>query len=354
MIPLFKVRMADAAPSLVGSVLTSGYIGQGLHNDVFERELATHLPGPPVLTNSCTSAIHMVLSYLGVGPGDEVITTPLTCIATNAPILSLGARPVWADVDEVTGNIKVDDVLDKVTSRTKAVIGVDWTGRVADYKKLRRSGVPVIQDAAHGPLLVDYAREALGDFICFSFGPIKHLTSGDGGAVVCDPEHREALRLLRWYGLDRTSQKDFRCEQNITRAGLKWHMSDINAAIGRANLPGLWNAVQAHMGNAAYLYARIKQSDVTLPPWDKRSNYWVFPILVDARRRDRFKRYMEDNGVACSQVHARNDKHTAYDFPNGPLPGLNKFANEQLNLPCGWWLNEADLDRIIRLVNAFS
>lgn len=352
MIPLFKVFMASDAPSRVGRVLGSGFIGQGPVVEEFERELERVTPYPAVSMNSCTSSIHAVLMYLGVGPGDEVITTPLTCVATNAPILAVGARPVWADVDGLTGNIDPEDVQRKITRRTKAIIAVNWTGRPADYATLKEFGVPVIEDAAHGPLIAD--RET-GDFICYSFGPIKHLTSGDGGAVVTrDPSARAVLRLLRWYGLDRTSSKDFRCAQDIQHTGMKFHMTDINAAIGLANLPSLRWIVGRHQHHASELYARIKNDLVLMAPFSPESNYWVFPLVIRSGYRDRFRAYVEEQGIAASQVHARNDKHTGYNYPNGELPGLEHYDASHINIPCGWWLAPGDLDRIIKVVNEWE
>jgi perosamine synthetase len=356
-IPLFKVMMVHEAVGRVGQTLMSGFIGQGERVDEFEREMSKFTPYPIVAMNSCTSSIHAVLIHLGVGPGDEVITTPLTCIATNAPILALGARPVWADVDKVTGNIDPVDVARKITKRTKAIIAVNWTGRPCDYKTLKQFGIPVIEDAAHGPLTL---HTETGHYICYSYGPIKHFTTGDGGAVAtADEEDREALSLIRWYGLDRTSGKDFRCEQNIVLPGMKFHMNDINASIGLGNLPNLRWTVQRHQKNVRELYDRLSQvakknNFFWLPPWSDESNYWVFPIHGLFGFRDRLKQYLNYWGVHSSQVHARGDKHTAYHFPNGRLPGLDSFDQTQLNLPCGWWLKPSDIEQIVHTVAGFN
>lgn len=355
MLPLFKVSMVHEAIGRVTQVLQSGFIGQGVQVDEFERQMSTHTPYPILATNSCTMAIQMVLQYLGVGAGDEVITTPLTCIATNAPILTLGARPVWADVDPFTGNIDPDDVARKITARTKAIIAVNWTGRPADYTALKRHGIPVIEDAAHGPMTLHLET---GDFVCYSYGPIKHFTTGDGGAVmVADGEVRDELRLRRWYGLDRTSGKDFRCAQNIHWPGSKYHMNDINAAIGIGNLPNLeWN-VRRHIRNAWRLYGLLAplRAYFDLPPWSGTSNYWVFPLIArDNVTRERLKQYLNDRGVHASQVHARGDKHTAYHFPNGPLPGLDRYDSQQLNIPCGWWVEDNDIDHIVEVIKDFQ
>jgi len=360
MIPLFKVRMnARIAADTLYSTLASGFIGEGPRVVEFEKALSKVLGRPLLATGSCTDALQCVLTVLDVGPGDEVITTPMTCVATNAPIVQCGARPMWADVFSTNGNIDPLDVERKLTHRTKAIIAVNWTGRPAKYDELKKFGVPVIEDAAHGPII---GPRPTGDYICYSFGPIKHFTTGDGGAVWTQTETQQmALRLARWYGLDRTSSKDFRCEQNITIPGSKFHMNDINATIGLANLPDLLTTVSLHQSNARYIYDRLihelpslMSEDSDLPIWmptfSPESNYWVFPILCQPEEKERIKQYLLANDVMASEVHARNDKHTAYNYPNGPLKGVGAFVARQLNIPCGWWLQRRDLDYICDVV----
>ena len=351
MIPLFKVFMSDEARQKVQKVLSSGFIGQGPVVDQFEAALQEKFGVKNLVTvNSCTSALHAVLAYLGVGPGDEVITTALTCTATNAPIIALGARPVWADIDSRTGLITPEGVAAKVTPRTKAIIGVSWTGRLIDWQPFKNLGIPLIEDAAHGPLIPWRPGGYSPDFVCYSFGPIKHLTCGDGGAVVAkDPQAADVIRLMRWYGLDRRSTQDFRCAQDIKHPGLKWHMTDLNAAIGLGNLEHLDMVVGMHKQNAWSLHkelSRMYRSSIYLPPFDDHSNYWVFPVIVRGDR-DRLKERLLSQGIMASQVHARNDKHSAFNYPNGPLPGLDKFDQQQLNIPCGWWVKYEDIEKMV-------
>lgn len=353
MIPLFKVGMAEDVEEWVTPVLKSGYIGEGEEVKKFEKELQKEInwEDQPVAVNSCTSAIHVVLLALGIVPGDEIITTPMTCVATNSPIRMLGARPVWADIDPETGNISSRSIQKLITIRTKAIIAVDWTGRPVNYKELKDFGFPVIQDAAHGPYI---DRTNHGDFICLSFGPIKHLTSGDGGAIFFREKRyfSDYLKTLRWYGLNRESSQDFRCAQNIEIAGSKFHMNNINAAIGRANLPKLKWRVEQHQKNALFLHTNIVNSSIILPPHHTKSNYWVFPLITE--RRDEFIKYMESKKITASRVHARNDKHTAYNFHSGELWGTSEFDRTQVNIPCGWWLTQEDLLTITKAVNEWT
>jgi dTDP-4-amino-4,6-dideoxygalactose transaminase len=368
MIPLFKVRMSPDAKEQVGYVLDSGYIGEGPKVQEFEQKLMKKLglAKPPVVLNSCTSALTLALYMAGVRPGDEVITTPITCTATNSPIVTMGATIVWADVDPITGNIDPKDVQKKITERTKAIIAVDWGGRTCDYEELRKiaedSGVVVIQDAAHGPLVFDF-RFAAGHMVCLSFQAIKHLTTGDGGALIfnqgsCDGADINRARLLRWYGLDRFNDADFRCAQDISEVGFKYHMNDINATIGLENLHGLRTAVDAHKDNAYTLWRGLISTPLTLPIYDNSCQYWVFTVLTRSKEeRDKLKEYLAKAGVMSSQVHARNDKHSAFKYNarnrHEVLVGASYFDDRQLNLPCGWWLNQDDLGYIIKSVREF-
>jgi dTDP-4-amino-4,6-dideoxygalactose transaminase len=349
MIPLFKVNMSPEAPARVAAVLESGYIGQGEQAERFEAALAQllGLNAPPLTTNSCTSAIDLALHLCGVGPGDKVITTPVTCTATNSPIVTRGAIPVWADVDPLTGLIDSESVAYKlgVTPRVKAIIAVDWGGALCDYTALKTFGVPVIQDAAH------HLSPPQGDYACYSFQAIKFLTCGDGGALVTPPEQIERARLLRWYGLNRRSKADFRCEQNIAEAGYKYHMNDIAAAIGLANIELVNSTIAAHRLNAAY-YDRHLAGWLQRPLWDATSAWWLYTLLAEDRQG--FIAHMADHGVACSPVHARNDTHKAFHYPNGPLPMVDYFASRNVAIPVGWWLSNDDRRAVVEAVQAWN
>lgn len=343
MIPLFKVAMSPEAVGAVGDVLLSGYIGQGPMVERFEAALATllDLPAPPLTVSSGTAALDLALHLIGVGPGDEVITTPVTCTATNSPIVTRGARPVWADVHPFTGLIDAEDVARKITPRTRAVMAVDWGGALCDYAALRRLGLPVIQDAAHS-----LTAGIGGDYVCWSFQAIKHLTCGDGGALWTPAADLERARLLRWYGLDRRSKADFRCEQNIQEVGYKAHMNDVAAAIGLANIGQTPGLIAKHRENAAWY------NSVLGMPRDAASAWWLYTLLVEDRAG--FTRHMAERGVAVSPVHARNDTHDAFRFPNGPLPGVDYFASRNVAIPVGWWLTPAERNQIVEAVCAWT
>lgn len=355
MIPLFKVFMSDQAPSRVGETLMSGYVGEGPRVQEFEDAFAQLVgaPLPPLALNSCTSALDLALHLCGVTIGSEVITTPMTCTATNGVIANRGGKIVWADVDPVTGLIDPKDVARKITKRTKAIMAVDWAGRSCDYRELRKAansaqwlGIPIIQDAAHN-LFVDWRNH--GDYVAWSFQAIKHLTTGDGGALLTPEGQYDRGRLLRWYGLDRRSSADFRCAQDIKEAGFKYHMNDIAASIGLANLPHAQWVVDRHCENAAYYHEALQGVEgLVRPPADPSASWWLYCLLVDDRAG--FIDHLAERGIAASPVHRRNDTHPAFDYPSGSLPGVDSFSAREVAIPVGWWLSDRDrLDVVLAI-----
>jgi dTDP-4-amino-4,6-dideoxygalactose transaminase len=345
-IPLFKVRMAEGAQRRVAEVLASGYIGQGAVCEEFERQFGRLVGAldPPLLVNSCTSAIDLALHLLDIPPhqGRYVISTPITCTATNSPPALRGLPILWADVDPLTGNIDPRSV-ERIIAQgydVRAIIAVNWGGRPFD-PALLDIAIPLIEDAAHGPFGGNY-----GDYVCWSFQAIKHLTTGDGGALWCPDLER--ARLLRWYGLDRRSKADFRCEQDIAEIGHKYQSNDIAAAIGLANLQAAeWSVARSRQNAEWYTRVLAGVPFVTLPPFDPGASYWIFTILVDDRAS--FSTFLRDRGIATSQVHARNDKHTAFKAAAEspvPLPGVDDFDAHQVAIPNGWWVGEEERQHI--------
>lgn len=353
MIPLFKVLINESASDRVKSVLESGYTGQGAVCEEFETEFQklVQADSKPLLMNSCTSALDLAYHLIGVD-GGEVITTAQTCLATNQSLLHRNCKIIWADVDPISGCIDPDDVARKVTKNTKAIIGVDWGGRSCDWDKLKSHGIPVVQDAAHSILTYYKGKpiaQAGGDFVAWSFQSIKTLSMGDGGALLVPESLYKEAKLLRWFYLDRDGSESFRCAQNTKKAGFKYQSNDILAAVGVENMKLTKWAAAAHKTNACFLhYGLSGVKGVQMPMYDTGCSYWVFTILVDDR--DGFIARMKEQGVACSEVHRRNDIHDAFKEFRADLPNLDYFSARQVNIPCGWWLSQIELVHIIESV----
>ncbi len=355
-VPLFKVHMPENVMEPLARTLRSGYIGQGPMVDAFEAALVPWFGNRNILSvNSGTSAIMLALRLANVGSGDEVISTAMTCTATNVPILAMGARIVWADIDPWTANIDPLDVERKITDKTKAIIAVHWGGYPCELNELnrigRKYGIKIIEDAAHA-FGATYCGQPIGshsDFVCFSFQAIKHLTTVDGGALVCrDTAAYKRGKLLRWYGIDRESErKDFRCEEDVTEYGYKFHMNDVNATIGLCQLESVGEVLRAHRENARYYQEHLQDlAGLKLLHYqpDREGSYWLFTVRV--KERLAFMRQMKEAGIVVSQVHARNDLHTMFRDFRRILPGVEEFVREQVSIPVGWWLSQQERERI--------
>ena len=363
-IVLFKVHMPKSVDEPLLKVLHSGFIGQGSKVDEFEEKLSDYFGNNKVLTlNNGTAGLHLALRLANVGCGDEVITTPMTCTATNMPILAMGAKIVWADVDPVTGLIDPDDIERKITEKTKAIIMVHFGGRVCDIEKINKIAqkyrIKTIEDSAHA-IGSEYIGKKIGnhsDFVMFSLQAIKHINTIDGGLLLCqNEEDYKRGKLLRWYGIDREAKrKEFRCEEDILEYGYKFHMNDICATVGIEQLKYIDDIVNKHISNKEFYDKNLKNiPGVKLIPELKgtKSSAWLYTIHIE--KRDFFQTWMAEQGVMVSRVHERNDKHTAFKEFKTSLLGVDKFNSTQVSIPVGWWVSNEDREYIVDKIKEFS
>ena len=383
-IPLFKVYMSNTAKDVAGAVLDSGYIGQGPKVDEFEEKLKDRFKNDYVVTtNSATSAEHLALHLLkkpfkgmqvhdnyqtnhnwdGINDGDEVLATPLTCTASNFPILANNLNIKWVDVDPKTLNMDLDDLARKITSKTKAIMLVHWGGYPVDLDRIKEIQnwsefnfgfkPSVIEDCAHafGSQFKGQPIGSHGNICTFSFQAIKHFTSVDGGALVLPHNNLyKRAKLLRWYGIDRdNNKKDFRCEADIEEWGYKFHMNDVNAAIGMENLKEVdINVINKHKENAKYYDDALKGvNGVELLERDTRmdSAFWIYSMYVD--RKQEFMDWMKECNIMVSQVHERNDIHTCVRDYKTILPNLDKITPRLISIPVGWWVTKEEREYIV-------
>lgn len=362
MIRLFAVHMPPEVDAPLLQTLHSGYIGQGPKVEEFERKFETWIGSKPhraLSLNSATSALTLALRLANV-EGGEVITTPMTCMATNTPILDNRATPVFADVDPATGLIDPDDVKRQITPRTRAIIAVDWGGTLCDFDALNEVGIPVIEDAAHAlGAHQRFSAPPHGWFTCFSFQAIKHISTGDGGMLVCgSPDDYARGKLLRWYGIDRDGDRtDFRCEADVAEWGYKFHMNDLAATIGITQLDHVDRIVQAHRNNAAYYLANLPTfiQPAFSAAQAEHSAFWLFTVLLPAHERDAFMSYMNGRGIQASKVHARMDDHTAWrQYTTRELPGVTEFYDRECCIPVHWALSPEDREEVVAAMHDFG
>jgi len=364
-IPLFKVRMTGGAAEAVKATVESGWIGQGPRVEEFERGLVDYIQYPHLVTlNSATSALQLGLRLAGVRPYDQVLSSPLTCFATNTPILASHATIKWADVDPQTCNIDIDDVVKKVSDDTAAILFVHWGGVPVDVEQLVSRVTdklgkcpPIIEDCAHS--MGSYYKGGThhvgtnGNFGAFSFQAIKHLTTADGGMLTMAPEFHRRAKLMRWYGIDRDNpnKKDFRSELPVEEWGYKFHMNDVAAVMGIENLKTLDEAVDRHRDNAAYYDQELRGLDglgFFDIPEGSRPAYWLYTMKVE--RREDFMRHLRDHGIVASRTHERNDIHPCVERFQVELPKLDSFNTKVCCIPVGWWVSDEDREYIVEVI----
>lgn len=362
-IPMFRVAMNSKINHDLLSVIHSGWIGQGPKVKEFEEELSRVFNNDKVLSlSSGTHGLSLALRLCNVGPGDEVITTPLTCTATNMPIMMQGADIIWADIKK-DFNIDPKSIEESITEKTKAIIVVHWGGYPCDMDEIADIGsiydIPIIEDCAHAYMSI-YKNHLIGDcyysdYAMFSFQAIKHLTTVDGGALCCkDKQKHEKGKLLRWYGIDRESPRtDFRCEEDIVDWGYKFHMNDVCATIGINNMNLAVDNINAAIYNGHFYdeqLSGLNGIELTQIKEDRESSYWLYTMLVD--NRSEFTHMMGRKGIAVSRVHERNDKHTCFKKFRKELPELENIIDKMICIPVGWWVTEEDRDYIVDCIKA--
>jgi dTDP-4-amino-4,6-dideoxygalactose transaminase len=350
--------MAPDVSDFILPVLHSGYIGEGPKSRELEKWFGEYIGNHNcVIVNSGTSAITLALKLAGVGPGDKVLSTPMTCLASNTSILNVGATPVWADImmDGTIDPREVGKILSK--QKVKAMMCMDWGGKPCMLDELMalsvKYGVPLIEDACQA-IGAEYKGVKVGNqatYVAFSTQAIKHLTTVDGG-FLCINGHQmwaksqcEDARMMRWFGLDRDKGADMRCNQDPPVVGYKWQMNDVLASIGLANSRGLEQRIEKSRLNAQRLNKCFGLSELA----HRKSSYWLYTVIIE--EPDRFIQYMKLNGVECSRVHDRNDTKTIFRDSKTPLPGVDWFDEFHVCIPCGWWVTEQETNYICELID---
>jgi len=359
-IRLFNTTINDKAKKLVNQALDSTFISAGKQADKFEEKLESWI-GKAVTVNSGTAALHLALEAANIGEGDEVILPAQTFISSGLSILHAGAKPVFADINYMTGNISPESIKEKITDKTKAIMVVHWGGNPCDMNEItmiaRQHNLVVVEDAAHA-FGAEYNKQPIGmisDFTCFSFQAIKLLTTGDGGAVCAlSRDNINKLKKLRWFNIDRDNDKpDILGERvyNSDEIGYKYHMNDIAASLGLGNLTTIISKLTKH-NYVADIY-RKELSDVEgITLFDKQDNRessnWVFGFHVE--RREDFIKKMKENGISCSVIHLGIDNNDIFGGKDESLVNQRKFDETQIHIPIHDGLSDDDINKIITTI----
>ena len=360
-ITMFWPYISKKVSRSLTTVLKTRWIGQGPKVEELERKFKQMFGLPYVISvNNCTAALHLALILAGVKDGDEVITTPMTCSATNIPILYQRAKAVFADIQENTLNIDPKNIKEKISDKTKAILVVHWAGYPCDMDEIlevaRQYNLPVIEDAAHA-LGASYHAKPIGsisNYTCFSFQAIKQITSGDGGILTVQKENDyKRAKLLRWYGIDRDFEGDIYWKYQIKEIGYKYHMNDMVATILIVQLDDL-PKVLSRRKEIAQAYRknlnRVAGLELLENREDRESGNWLFTIKV--KDRSGFTKKLQDHGIESHMVHVRCDIYPIFGGERLDLPVMNRVENEYISIPLHTKLTDADVWKMIKVIRS--
>jgi len=367
-LPFVKPEIDEETIQGVVDVLRSGWITTGPQNQAFEAALSAYCGGRPVRTfNSGTATLEIGLRIAGVGPGDEVITTPASWVSTSNVIYAVGATPVFADIDPITRNIDLDRLEAAITPRTKAIIPVYLAGLPVDMDRLyaiaRQHGLRVIEDAAQafGSSWGGRRIGALGDIVSFSFHANKNLTSIEGGALVLNNEAEAVLaQKYRLQGITRTGFDGMDCDV----LGGKYNLTDVAARVGLGQLKHIERFTEQRRALARAYFAAFDggaavRLGVGLPLADfTNSNWHMFQITLPLEKltlsRADFMAQLKERGIGSGVHYPAIHLFTLYrerGFKAGMFPHAERFGATTVTLPLFTQMTTDDVTRVCRAVN---
>jgi perosamine synthetase len=351
MLPLFKPSCSELEIRNVSEVLKSGWWGLGPKTEEFEKRFAAYVGVKyAVGVNSATAALDLALKAHDIKDG-EIIVPALTFVSTALVGLYNDCKIVFADIDEETLCIDMEDVVRKTTKNTKAIIPVWYGGRVINL--FGKWDIPIIEDCAHAAGSKGAGKD---NTACWSFHAVKNLATGDGGMITTnDEEIYKKLLPLRWCGINKStwerSQKKYGWDYSIDTVGYKCHMNDLTAAIGLAQLErieGLNNKRKLLV--LKYLGALQPVKWLTLPPFDPDSAWHMFVVRME--ERDAFIDYMLAHGISVG-VHYK-PLNTYPIFPNMPLPVTDRVWKTLVTLPLYPDMTNEEFDYIISTIKKYG
>ena len=360
MIPVAKPLIGEEEIEEVEKVLRSGFIAQGPKVAEFEEAFANYVGAEhAVATSSGTTALHVALLALGVGKGDEVITTPFSFAATGNCALYVGARPVFVDIDPSTFNLDPEGIEEAITEKTKAILPVHLDGQPARMDRImeisQEHNIPVVEDAAqaHGAKFQDQMIGSIGDMACFSFYPTKNMTTSEGGMITTNSSKlADQARILKAHG------ERERYQHSVL--GYNFRMTDIAAAIGLVQLKKLNGFNQKRIENAEYLTEHLKGISCIESPFVSPQVKHVFhqyTVRVKDGKRNDVMNYLNQEGIGTG-IHYpipiyKQELYQNLGY-NDHWSETEKAASEVLSLPVHPSLSVEELEKIVITLEAAS
>ncbi len=369
-LPYGKQEISEADLSAVAEALTSGWLTTGPRVGEFEKAFAAHCGArEAVAVNSGTAALHCAMRAIGVHTGDEVIVPALTFAASANAAVYEGGMPVFADIEPDTLLIDPESVRRHITPRTKAVVAVDYAGQPADYDALREvlrgRGIRLIADSCHAPGATYNGKSTgtLADISCFSFHPVKHMTTCEGGMTTTDDEKLAThMRRFRNHGIDsdhRSREAAGAHAYDMVELGYNYRIPDVLCALGMAQLPRLDGWVHARQKIAAHYdraFAGIEQVTPLKVRDDRSSAYHLYVVKLDpALDRDAVFRSLRGQGIGANVHYAPVYLHSYYrarGYAKGLCPVAERASRHILTLPLFPAMTEADVNRVVEALKA--
>ena len=366
LIPVSRPSLGAEELASIKSVFDSGWLGLGAQVFEFEQSLQKFLGAKHVVcTNSGTTALHLALDTLGLGKGDEVIVPSFTFVATIQAITQTGAKPVFCDINADDLNIDPDDAKKRITRKTRAIVPVHYRGIPCNMDTIHdiaaKNDLHVIEDAAHafGSSYNGKKIGSFGEIACFSFDPIKNISCGEGGAVVFqDDALLETLQQKRILGIDKDTWSRYRNERSwfydVVRQGYRYHMSNINAAIGINQLRKFDRMNNRKIAVAKCYDAAFGDVEgITLLRTGDYKNIglFVYIIRVEAKRNELMD-HLEKHGVGSGIHYIPSHLFTYYKKGRLHLPITEQIYDEILTLPLFPDITDAQVEQVISAVTS--
>lgn len=367
MIPNAKPHIGEEELNEVRRVFNSGWLGMGSVVFEFEKSLRDYLGAKHVIAvNTGTSALHIAMEALGINESDEVIVPSLTFIGTIQAIIATKAKPIFCEVNPATLNVDIEDIKKRITKRTKVIMPVHYGGLPCDMDELldiaRRYSLHIVEDAAHafGSVYKGKKIGSFGDVTCFSFDPIKNITCGEGGAVVTDNEElAQHIIKKRILGIDKDTWHRYKNERSwfyeVVTSGFRYHMSNINAAVGLVQL----QKIDKFLERKRQIAKRYNEQFKNIPAVELLDrNYediapFNYVIKIKNNKRDQLLEYLNKNGIGGGINYIPNHIQPLFKDFKVKLPITEKIWKEILSLPLYFDMDDLDIDTVIEYVSKF-
>lgn len=370
-IPVYRPYLGPEVHAAAGAALEAGWLGMGRLSQQFEQEIDRFLGldgRRSVSTNSCTEALALAAFLIGLGPGDEVIAPSFTYVAGHQALTRTGASIVFCDVEADTLCIDPAKVEELITPATKAILAVDYLGlpcRLDDLMEIaQRHGLRVIEDAAHafGTRVGGRAIGSFGDITCFSFGPVKTITTLEGGAIITsDPADVQTLHELRHLGIDSDTDARYRNQRNwefdVVRQGFRCHLGSVPAAIGLSQLALIDEFIANRQQYCRYYdrgLADLPQVRLFDTDWAGVAPYIYVIRVQNAEQRAGLITHLKALGISTGIHFLGAHEFSFYaDSRRGDLSVTQTATEQVLTLPLHSYMDDADLDRVVAGIRSF-